>query len=74
MTEEDVEDVLSEDEEDETPRRGRKTKKPKKKIAYGEGRVFPEYFANTPEWKRTIRIDTKLLADAESDGSEQTQT
>jgi len=31
------------------------------------GVVFPEYFANGPDLKRTIRIDTDLLAKAESD-------
>ena len=33
----------------------------------GEGRVFPQHFSNTPTEKRTIRIDTKLLAEAESE-------
>ena len=34
---------------------------------YGQGAIFPEYFSNTPDVNRTIRIDTKLLAEAESD-------
>ena len=34
-------------------------------LVYGEGRVYPEYFANTRAYRRTIRIDSKLLADAE---------
>ena len=34
---------------------------------YGKGAIFPEHFSNTPDEKRTIRIDTKLLAEAESD-------
>ena len=34
---------------------------------YGQGAIFPELFSNTPDRKRTIRIDTKLLAEAESD-------
>src|SRR5690606_24124956 len=37
-----------------------------KQTTYGSGAVFPEYFANTPNVKRTIRIDSKLLAVAES--------
>jgi type III restriction enzyme len=65
ITEEDVEDVLAEDAEDDTPKRTQPAKKPKKTVVYGEGRVYPEYFANMPAYRRTIRIDSKLLADAE---------
>jgi type III restriction enzyme len=36
-------------------------------VIYGQGAIFPELFSNTPTEKRTIRIDTKLLAEAESD-------
>ena len=36
-------------------------------MIYGQGAIFPELFSNTPTEKRTIRIDTKLLAEAESD-------
>lgn len=39
--------------------------KKRKKTVYGTGRVFPEYFSNTKEKRNTIRIDSKLLADAE---------
>ncbi|MDS4070461.1 MAG: DEAD/DEAH box helicase family protein [Candidatus Competibacter sp.] len=66
VTEEEVEDVLSEDgEEDAAPNRGRK-KKPKTRTVYGQGEIYPEYFSNTAARKRTIRIDSKLLAEAES--------
>ncbi len=41
-------------------------KKSKTTTVYGESAVLPE-FANTPGRKHTIRIDTKLLAEAESD-------
>ena len=41
--------------------------KRKKRVTYGQGAIFPELFSNTPAEKRTIRIDTKLLAEAESD-------
>ena len=34
---------------------------------YSQGAIFPQHFSNTPTEKRTIRIDTKLLAEAESD-------
>lgn len=39
--------------------------KKRKKTVYGTGRVFPEYFSNTKEKRNTIRIDSKLLSDAE---------
>ena len=69
VTEEEVEEVLGdvEDTEYEAPvSRGRGNKR-KKRTVYGEGEVFPEYFANRPGQRRTIRIDSKLLAEAESD-------
>jgi type III restriction enzyme len=34
---------------------------------YGKGEVFPNYFSNTEHFKPTVRIDTQLLAEAESD-------
>ena len=36
------------------------------KTAYGDGRVFPELFSNAEGQTRTLRIDSKLLAEAES--------
>jgi type III restriction enzyme len=36
-----------------------------KRTVYGDGRVFPEHFANREGFKPTIRIDSKLLAAAE---------
>jgi type III restriction enzyme len=64
ITEEEVEEVLAHDAEDDLPKRAQ-PKKPKKTLVYGEGHVYPEYFANTPAYRRTIRIDSKLLSDAE---------
>lgn len=62
VTLEDVEDVESgEDEETPTGKRG----KPKKQIVYGASAIWPE-FANTAARKVTVRIDSKLLAEAES--------
>lgn len=65
-----VEEVLGEN-GDETEENGNgkpgKAKKPKKRTVYGTGSVYSEYFSNTPAEKRTIRIDTKLLAQAESE-------
>ncbi len=63
-----VEEVLAEGGSDAEPapvRRGR-AKKPKKRIVYGESAVSP-CFANKAGKKRTIRIDSKLLAEAESE-------
>ncbi|MBI3948718.1 MAG: DEAD/DEAH box helicase family protein [Armatimonadetes bacterium] len=48
--------------------RGRKTR-----TVYGEGRVFPELFSNAPGVRRTVRIDTKLLAQAESEDPDATR-
>jgi type III restriction enzyme len=53
---------LEDEEEDETPR----GKKAKTKRVYGRGEVFPEHLSNTADRRYTIRIDSKLLADAES--------
>jgi type III restriction enzyme len=61
VTEADVEEAIGDDENDDNGKRS----KPKKKISYGASAVLPE-FANTPNLKHTIRIDTKLLAAADS--------
>src|SRR5580693_6059288 len=63
--------VLAEEENSEgngngAPRKA-KAAKSKKRVTYGQGAIFPELFSNTAARKRTIRIDTKLLAEAESD-------
>lgn len=62
VTEADVED--DEDEEEPTAKGKGKTK-PKRVTSYGQSQVLP-HFANTETRKHTIRIDTKLLAEAES--------
>ena len=72
VTEADVADVLGEDDEEAGAGNNHgapkaKSGKRKTTTVYGNGAVFPEYFSNTPGVKRTIRIDTKLLAEAESD-------
>ena len=58
----DVEDEI--DAEVEAP--SKRKAKTKTRIVYGQGRVFPEYFANREGFTPTIRIDSKLLAQAES--------
>ena len=71
VTEADVQDVL-EDVLDDGPEEGApaamRGRTPKPVIAYGHGEVFPELFSNTPERRVTIRIDSKLLAQAEAGG------
>jgi len=52
-------------EPEETQTRGR-SKKPKKRVSYGPSAIS-ELFANMPTRKHTVRIDTKLLAEAESE-------
>lgn len=44
----------------------KRTAKAKTRVRYGQGRVFPEYFSNREGFTPTIRIDSKLLAQAES--------
>ena len=46
----------------------RRKKKPKSRVVYGEGRIFPEFFSNRDGFTPTIRIDSKLLSQAESGG------
>jgi type III restriction enzyme len=65
-----VEEVEDEEEGEESqaeeaaPRRRRS--KSKTRVVYGQGHVFPEHFANREGFTPTIRIDSKLLAEAES--------
>ncbi|MEA3341094.1 MAG: hypothetical protein U9R15_14110, partial [Chloroflexota bacterium] len=47
-------------------KRGRRRKKMVEQTAYGRGRIFAEYFSNREDFKPTVRIDSKLLAKAES--------
>ncbi|MBN1888796.1 MAG: DEAD/DEAH box helicase family protein [Thermoflexales bacterium] len=54
--------------EREAPPRGR-SRKPKTKTVYGQGSILPEYLSNRADFKPTIRIDSKLLAQAESGDS-----
>jgi type III restriction enzyme len=69
VTEEEVEEVLSDNGDDDSGAdetgTGSRSKKPKKRISYGPSAISV-LFANTPTRKHTVRIDTKLLAEAES--------
>lgn len=64
--EESLEMDAEENDEEENGVRRRK-KKAKAKIVYGTGQVFPELFSNRGDFRATLRIDSKLLAEAESE-------
>lgn len=69
VTPEDVEqelDAVEDDEEEVRPKRGKKASKPKTRTVYGQGEVQTDALSNTAHRKYTIRIDSKLLAEAES--------
>ena len=42
-------------------------KKTKTRTAFGSGQLFPELFANRENFRPTLRIDSKLLAEAEAE-------
>jgi type III restriction enzyme len=70
VTEEEVEEVLADNGDDEgeieeTSTRSR-NKKLKKRISYGPSLILDK-FANTAIREHTVRIDTKLLSEAESE-------
>lgn len=55
-----------EETEEEEEIKPRSRAKAKTKVVYGQGKVFPEYFTNREGFTPTIRIDSKLLSQAES--------
>jgi type III restriction enzyme len=65
---EEMAESIADDEDDAddevTPR---KRKKSKFRTVYGTGQLFPEFFSNRNGFRPTLRIDSKLLAEAESD-------
>jgi type III restriction enzyme len=67
--EESVEIVEEVDDEGDEEDAGatRKKKKAKTRTAFGIGHLFPESFANREGFRPTLRIDSRLLAEAESD-------
>ncbi len=71
VTLEDIEEVENEEpevEEETTSKKG----KAKKQTVYGESAILPE-FANNAKRKYTIRIDVKMLKDAESEDPTKTK-
>lgn len=64
------EEVIKSDEEendDESENPKSKKKKKKDKIVFGNGALFPELLSNSENFSPTLRIDSKLLAQAESE-------
>src|SRR5712692_9639252 len=60
-------EFVEEDDEDDEENTSRKKKKAETKTVYGTGEPFPELFSNRDGFRPTLRIDTKLLAEAESE-------
>ncbi|MGA2624228.1 MAG: DEAD/DEAH box helicase family protein [Bacteroidota bacterium] len=58
---------VDDDNEDEENGSHKRRKKQKVKVAYGAGKVFPDLFSNREGFRATLRIDSKLLGEAESD-------
>jgi len=67
VTAEDVVEAEADEDDEavEAPKRGKN--KARAKVSYGHGVVFPEFFQNSASVKKTIRIDSDLLAKAESE-------
>lgn len=73
VTPEEVSQVLDDDDEDEADVPVKKAgKKPKPKTTFGDSELLPD-FTNTAARKHTIRIDSKLLAEAETDAENKTR-
>ena len=73
VTLEDVEDIENEEniEDEESSSKSSKAKN-KKQIVFGESAILPE-LSNSANRKHTIRIDVKMLKEAESDSPEKTK-
>jgi type III restriction enzyme len=61
-----AEDAAEDGNEDGTALPAERRIKRKTRRVYGQGRIFPDYFSNREGFTPTIRIDSKLLAEAES--------
>jgi type III restriction enzyme len=61
-------EIASDDDEDEAVEdRAPRKKKAKTKTVYSTGKLFPECFSNHERFRPTLRIDSRLLAEAESE-------
>jgi type III restriction enzyme len=59
---------------DNSGNRGRGRKKKQTQTVYGQGAVFPDMLSNTENNSRTLRIDSKMLAAAESEDPQKNKT
>ena len=59
---------------DDSDNRGRGRKKKQTQTVYGQGQVFPDMLSNTEDTSRTLRIDSKMLAAAESEDPQKNKT
>ena len=58
----------------ENNNRGKGRKKKQTQTSYGQGALFPEMLSNSEGTSRTLRIDSKKLAEAESDDPKKNKT
>jgi len=68
-----LDDTAAEEDSDQETPPPRRRRRPSTKTVYGQGKLFSEYFSNREGLQRTMRIDTKLLAEAESGDGSQTR-
>ena len=59
---------------DDNGNRGRGRRKRQIQTVYGQGAVFPDMLSNTESSSRTLRIDSKMLAAAESEDPQKNRT
>ena len=59
---------------DNNGNRGRGRRKKQTQTVYGQGAVFPDMLSNTESNSRTLRIDSKMLAAAESEDPQKNRT
>ncbi len=59
---------------DTNSNRGRGRRKKQTQTVYGQGAVFPDMLSNTENNSRTLRIDSKMLAEAESEDPQKNRT
>jgi type III restriction enzyme len=62
----DTDDIEAASDDENAPTGSRGSKRTKTKVVFGHGQMLPDYFANSAALKRTLRIDSKLLEEAEA--------
>ena len=59
---------------DSNSNRGRGRRKKQTQTVYGQGAVFPDMLSNTDSDSRTLRIDSKMMTEAESEDPQKNKT